>query len=63
MPGSDSQRQTIHDMRTALTIINGHAEMLQTGFDGELPPDAKAAVTKIQKAGKDLGVLIDSLST
>ncbi len=57
MSDSQSAHMHKHDVLTQLTIIRGHVEMLTSGACGDLPPQAQAAVEKINTAAKQLVAL------
>lgn len=50
-----------YELRTPLTSIAGFAEMMQAGFAGELPDQAKDYVDAIVQSTDRLGVLIDNV--
>ncbi len=58
---SDFISAVSHELRTPLTSIKGYASILATGKLGELPPNAKQRVEKINKHSDDLSQLINNL--
>lgn len=58
---SDFISAVSHELRTPLTSIKGYASILAAGKLGELPPQAKERVEKINKHSDGLSQLINNL--
>lgn len=58
---SDFISSVSHELRTPLTSIKGYASILSAGKLGELPPQAKERVEKINKHSDNLSQLINGL--
>lgn len=58
---SDFISAVSHELRTPLTSIKGYASILATGKLGELPPNAKQRIEKINKHSDNLAQLINNL--
>ncbi len=58
---SDFISAVSHELRTPLTSIKGYASILAAGKLGELPPQAKERVEKINKHSDSLSQLINNL--
>ncbi|MFA5039490.1 MAG: ATP-binding protein [Candidatus Omnitrophota bacterium] len=58
---SDFISAVSHELRTPLTSIKGYASILAAGKLGELPPQAKERVEKINKHSDSLSQLINGL--
>jgi signal transduction histidine kinase len=58
---SDFISAVSHELRTPLTSIKGYASILSLGKLGELPPQAKERVEKINKHSDNLSQLINNL--
>ncbi|MFH1692587.1 MAG: ATP-binding protein [Candidatus Omnitrophota bacterium] len=58
---SDFISAVSHELRTPLTSIKGYASILAMGKLGELPPNAKQRVEKINKHSDNLSQLINNL--
>jgi PAS domain S-box-containing protein len=50
-----------HDLRTPLTAIYGHADLLATGFHGDLSEAQRSSAETIKEAARDVGRLIDDI--
>ncbi len=50
-----------HDVRTPLTAIYGHAELLSSGFYGELTDPQRDSAEAIKQASRDVGRLVDDI--
>jgi len=59
------QRQFIqnvsHELRTPLAIVRGHAELLETGWFGELQPDQRESIAIILRRTQMLTRLVDDI--
>src|SRR6185436_20685457 len=50
-----------HDLRTPLTTISGHGELLASGFHGDLNEEQRESARAIKQAAVDVGRLIDDI--
>lgn len=50
-----------HDVRTPLTAIYGHAELLSSGFYGALTASQRDSAESIKEAARDVGRLVDDI--
>ncbi|HYO76731.1 MAG TPA: PAS domain-containing sensor histidine kinase [Thermoanaerobaculia bacterium] len=50
-----------HDLRTPLTAISGHADLLGAGLHGALAHDQQYVVQRIREASRDLARMIDDV--
>ena len=50
-----------HDVRTPLTAIYGHAELLSSGFYGALTDTQRDSAEAIKEASRDVGRLVDDI--
>jgi PAS domain S-box-containing protein len=50
-----------HELRTPLALIRGHAEVLEVGWLGELPPEQKGSVSIISRRAQMLSKLVDDI--
>lgn len=50
-----------HDVRTPLTAIYGHAELLSSGFYGALTDSQRDSAESIKEASRDVGRLVDDI--
>lgn len=50
-----------HDLRTPLTSVSGHADLLEAGILGPLDDEQKRSVQSIQRASRDVARLLDDI--
>ena len=50
-----------HDLRTPLTSVTGHADLLDAGVLGPLEDEQRRSVQSIQRASRDVGRLLDDI--
>ena len=50
-----------HELRTPLALIRGHAEVLDSGWLGELPPEQKESMGVIVRRSQMLGKLVEDI--
>lgn len=55
-------QNTSHELRTPVTLIRGHAELLETGNLGALPPEQQKSITIIARRSRMLSKMLEDLN-